>query len=218
LLRPGARAGNNESHFASIDLDDGEIGPVHHIVTHDDAGEIEELETRASVSILGFEALNFTQHPQETWQDGELQTLSGHNHDVYESSLEHDGESHTAVLSGQSMVVPREAFPMSLWHDRITEPSQLLDLKDFHLMRVEAAESEETIAHDGIAGRGRDVTTALLPRSWNERRAGRTRGSCYEGRSPANPANGQRDRPSAWAAASAGDRVGCSAQHIKRLW
>ena len=72
-----AAASEDDHYFASIHLDDDKIGQVHYTVQYDDQGEIEELKTRASVSVLGIEVFHFTQHLHEVWRDGELCAEAG---------------------------------------------------------------------------------------------------------------------------------------------
>jgi hypothetical protein len=150
--QPAIAADDHRSHFASIHLDGGKIGNVHYTVKYDDQGEIEELKTRASVSLLGFEVFHFTQHLHESWEGGELQRLRGHTDDdgaIFESSAERTPAEYNAALNGEPLVLPHEAFPMSLWHYRITEQSLLFDLKDLRLLQVEVAKSEDTVSIDG---------------------------------------------------------------------
>lgn len=145
-------AEEHQNHFASIHLNRDKIGQVHYAVKTNATGEVEELRTRASVSVFGFEVFHFTQHLNETWKNGELQTLSGNTNDdgeVYEVSLTRDPESYGGEINGGTVTVPIDAFPTSLWHYRITEQTLLFDLKDLRLLQVEVAESEETLTIDG---------------------------------------------------------------------
>ena len=147
-------AADDDHFFASIHLDDGKIGQVHYTVQYDDQGEIEELKTRASVSVLGIEVFHFTQHLHEVWQGGELQSLTGHTDDdgaVYETSLDRQPSEYDGTLNGKSLALPRDAFPTSLWHYRITEQSLLFDLKDLRLLKVQIAESADTLSMHGDA-------------------------------------------------------------------
>lgn len=147
-----AAASENNHYFASIHLDDNKIGQVHYTVQYDDQGEIEELKTRASVSFLGIEVFHFSQHLHEVWRDGELQDLNGHTDDdgdVYDTSLERKPGEYDGALNGKPLVLPHDAFPTSLWHYRITEQSLLFDLKDLRLLKVEVAESADTLSVHG---------------------------------------------------------------------
>ena len=54
LVANGARAAD-QNHFASIYLDDKKIGQVQYTVRTNDQGVVEELKTRSSLSILGFQ-------------------------------------------------------------------------------------------------------------------------------------------------------------------
>jgi hypothetical protein len=68
----GARAAD-QNHFASIFLDGKKIGQVQYTVRTNDRGVVEELKTRTSLSILGFQVYYFTQDLHEVWNSGELQ-------------------------------------------------------------------------------------------------------------------------------------------------
>jgi hypothetical protein len=145
-------AGGPENHFASIHLDRDKIGQVHYTVTLDPEGAVEELRTRASVSLLGIKLLSFDQQLHEVWQDGGLRTLRGHTNDngtAYDATVERAADGYSAALNGKPLTLPAEAFPASLWHYRITEQSLLFDLSDLRLMRVEVARRQESLSHHG---------------------------------------------------------------------
>jgi hypothetical protein len=56
-------ASADDSHnnfFASILLDGKKIGHVHYSVKHNEQGELEELRTKASLSVLGVKLYDFS--------------------------------------------------------------------------------------------------------------------------------------------------------------
>lgn len=143
-----------ENHFASIHLNRDKIGQVHYFIETNEDGEIEELKTRASVSVLGFKVFHFTQDLHEIWANGELQRLNGDTDDdgtSYEVTLTRDPAHYEGELNGETVTVPHDAFPASLWHYRITEQTLLFDLKDLRLLEVQVTESAETLSIDGQA-------------------------------------------------------------------
>jgi hypothetical protein len=148
------RAGAAEqNHFASIYLDDKKIGQIHYILRTDEKGMVEELKTRSSVSILGFQVYYFTQDLHEVWKVGELQSMRGDTDDhrtIYKSSLKRNPKEYNGMLNGKVLTLPHDAFPTSVWHYEITQKSLLFDLKDLRLMRVKVSKSEDSAA---IAGR-----------------------------------------------------------------
>lgn len=147
----GARAAD-QNHFASIYLDGKKIGQVHYMVRTNDQGMVEELRTRSSLSILGFQVHYFTQDLHEVWKSSELQNMEGNTDDhgvIYKSSLQRNPKEYDGVLNGKTLTLPHEAFPTSVWHYAITEKSLLFDLKDFRLMKVKVTKSEDAVASSG---------------------------------------------------------------------
>lgn len=150
--QPAIAAEDHRNHFASIHLDGGKIGNVHYTVKYDAEGEVEELKTRASVSMLGLEVFHFSQDLHESWDGGELQSLLGRTDDdgeIFEATAERTPREYDAALNGKPLALPHEAFPMSLWHYGITEQSLLFDLKDLRLLKVEVAKRDDTVTIDG---------------------------------------------------------------------
>ena len=91
LLMAQATHAENQNHFASIFLEGKKIGQVHYTVRNNDQGMVEELKTRSSLSILGFQVYYFTQDLHEVWNSSELQSLLGNTDDhntIYKSSLQ----------------------------------------------------------------------------------------------------------------------------------
>src|SRR4029077_18246672 len=151
LMAQGARAAD-QNHFASIYLDGKKIGQVQYTVRTDDQGAVEELKTRSSLSILGFQVYYFTQDLHEVWKSGELQSMQGNTDDhrtIFKSSLERNPTEYDGVLNGKTLTLPHDAFPTSVWHYAITQKALLFDLKDLRLMKVKVTKSEDPVASGG---------------------------------------------------------------------
>ena len=151
FMAHGARA-SDQNHFASIFLDGKKIGQVQYTVRTNDQGMVEELKTRSSLSILGFQVYYFTQDLHEVWKSGELQNLQGNTDDhntIFKSSLQRNPTEYDGVLNGKTLTLPHNAFPTSVWHYAITQNSLLFDLKDLRLMKVKVAKSEDPVASSG---------------------------------------------------------------------
>jgi Domain of unknown function (DUF6134) len=151
FMAHGARA-EDQNHFASIYLDGKKIGQVHYMVRTDDQGMVEQLRTRSSLSVLGFQVYYFTQDLHEVWKSGELQNLQGNTDDhntIYKSSLQRNSTEYDGVLNGKNLTLPHNAFPTSVWHYAITQQSLLFDLKDLRLMKVKVSKSDDPVASGG---------------------------------------------------------------------
>ena len=144
LMAHGALAAD-QNHFASIYLDGKKIGQVQYTVRTNDQGVVEELKTRSSLSILGFQVYYFTQDLHEVWKSGELQSMQGNTDDhrtIYKSSLQRNPTEYDGMLNDKTLTLPHDAFSTSVWHYAITQKSLLFDLKDLRLMRVKVTKSE----------------------------------------------------------------------------
>jgi Family of unknown function (DUF6134) len=151
VISNGASAAD-QNHFASIHLDGKKIGQIHYMVRTNENGFVEELKTRSSLSILGFQVYYFTQDLHEVWNKGELQTMQGETDDhrkIYKSSLKRNPKEYDAVLNDKALTLPHNAFPTSVWHYQITEESLLFDLKDFRLMKVKVSKSDDPVSVSG---------------------------------------------------------------------
>jgi hypothetical protein len=143
----------DQNHFASIFLDGKKIGQIHYTLRTDDKGMVEELKTRSSVSILGFQVYYFTQDLHEVWKTGALQSMQGDTDDhrtIYKSSLKRNAKEYDGMLNSKPLTLPHNAFPTSVWHYEITQQSLLFVLKDFRLMKVNVSKSEDSVS---VAGR-----------------------------------------------------------------
>jgi Family of unknown function (DUF6134) len=151
LMAQGARAAD-QNHFASIFLDGKKIGQVQYTVRTDDQGMVEELKTRSSLSILGFQVYYFTQDLHEVWKSGELQSMQGNTDDhrtIFKASLERNPTEYDGVLNGKTLTLPHDAFPNSVWHYAITQKALLFDLKDLRVMKVKVTKSEDPVVSGG---------------------------------------------------------------------
>jgi hypothetical protein len=122
------------------------------MVRTDDQGMVEQLKTRSSLSILGFQVYYFTQDLHEVWKSGELQNLQGNTDDhntIYKSSLQRNSTEYDGVLNGKNLTLPHNAFPTSVWHYAITQQSLLFDLKDLRLMKVKVSKSDDPVVSGG---------------------------------------------------------------------
>jgi Domain of unknown function (DUF6134) len=122
LVAQGACAAD-QNHFASLSLDGKKIGQVQYTVRTNDQGVVEELKTRSSLSILGFQVYYFAQDLHEVWRGGELQSLQGNTDDhrtIFKSSLQRNPTEYDGVLNGKTLALPHDAFPNSVWHYAIT--------------------------------------------------------------------------------------------------
>jgi hypothetical protein len=141
-------AGEAKNHFGSIYIDGKKAGQVHYTVEYGEAGDIETLKTRASLSILGVKVFNFEHNLHEEWLRGDLRNMRGRTDDdgkIYEASLERASATYKGALNGTPIELPGNAFPASVWHYVIVDRSLLFDLKTLKLMRVKVARSNETL-------------------------------------------------------------------------
>ena len=102
VLSRGAGA-TDQNHFASIYMDGKNRSNSLH-ASNQRKGMVEELKTRSSLSILGFQVYYFTQDLHEVWNEGELQSMQGDtddHHTIYKSSLQRNPKEYDAVLNGR---------------------------------------------------------------------------------------------------------------------
>jgi hypothetical protein len=142
----------HKNHFASILLDGKKIGNVHYTVKHNEKGELEELRTKASLSMLGVKLYDFSQQLQEQWSGGELQTMSGNTNDdgkAYAITLKRTPKEYEASRNDKPLTLPHDAFPISLWHYAISQQSLLFDLSDLSLLTVTVSGHKDTVEWGG---------------------------------------------------------------------
>lgn len=153
LMAPiAAQSAAQEQFFASIFMDKKKIGQVHIRLTRGETGEIEELRARASVSMLGIKLYEFTQDLNQTWQDGELQKMSGNADDngkKYDVAADREPDKYRGTVNGKTVTLPIEAFPNTLWHYGITDHNLLFKETDLELLHVKVVRAEEIVSlHD----------------------------------------------------------------------
>jgi len=144
--------GGHQNHFASILLDGNKIGNVHYSVKHDERGEVEELRTKASLSMLGIKLYDFTQHLHERWSGGVLQSVRGNTNDdgkINQFTLKRTPKRYEATLNNKPVILPHDAFPISLWHYAVTQQSLLFDLANLRLLKVKVSRHEDTVVLGG---------------------------------------------------------------------
>lgn len=144
-------AERSENHFGSIYIDGKKAGQIHYTVEYGKEGDIETLQTRASLSILGVKVFNFEQSLHEEWRRGELHQMRGRTNDdgkIFAASLDRGSAVYKGVLNGKPIELPDQAFPASVWHYAIVDRSLLFDLKTLKLMNVKVARAQETLTID----------------------------------------------------------------------
>lgn len=142
----------NQNRFASILLDGKKIGHVHYILKHDERGEVEQLTTKASLSVLGIKLYGFTQHLHEHWSGGELQSAWGNTNDdgkIDKFTLKRTPIEYEATLNDEPLILPHDAFPISLWHYKISHHSLLFDLTNLRLLNVKISKHDDTVVRSG---------------------------------------------------------------------
>lgn len=143
--------GSHQNQFASILLGGKKIGHVHYIVKHDPRGALEELKTRASLSMLGIKLYDFAQNLHEQWSGGELQRVWGNTNDdgkIDKITLKRTSNSYEATLNDKPLILPHDAFPISLWNYAVSQQSLLFDLSNLRLLHVKVARREDTVVRN----------------------------------------------------------------------
>lgn len=141
-----------ENVFASMTLDGKKIGQIHFTLISKPTGEIEELRTNASVSVLGIKLYTFSQHLHETWHNGTLQTLRSDADDNGTDErvrVKRAGDEFEATRNDKSIDLPGTLFPDSIWHYAVTKQSRLFNSVDLKIMNVSVTRKAETIDYLG---------------------------------------------------------------------
>lgn len=164
-----------ENYFASIFADGKKVGQVHYTVSYNEKGEVENLKTRASVSILGVKVYDFSQDLNEDWESENLKTLSGRTNDdgkLYEVTLRRDSENYEAILNGKSVTLPENSFPIALWHYEITEHDLLFNLTDLAVLKVRTTKAADTLDLGGkkVAAERFDFTGGWQGKVWFDKK------------------------------------------------
>ena len=143
-----ALAQSDQNFFASIYVGKQKIGQVHLTTRHNEKGEIEELKTRASMSILGLQVYHHAINLHEVWKDGDLHRLWGHvdiNGTAQDIELTREAKVYQGRLNQKREILPHNAFPASFWHHAIVDQSLLFTVPDFQLLEVKVADSQDTV-------------------------------------------------------------------------
>lgn len=160
-----------ENAFASMKLDGKKIGQIHFTMKKGADGQIDELQTNVSVSVLGFNVYRYAQHLHETWRDGIIQVMrsdTDENGTKEVARVDRKDESYKATHNGKPVDLPGNVFPDSIWHYEITKQTELFNTTDLRLMKVSVARSEEKIEHNGktVAAERFDFTGDWLATLW----------------------------------------------------
>jgi hypothetical protein len=142
----------HENVFASMTLDGKKIGQIHFVLKSTPTGEIQELRTNASVSVLGIKVYNFAQHLHEVWRSGAMESLTSdadNNGTKEKVTVTRAGGAYTAERNGKPAELPANAFPDSIWHYEIGEKTLLFNSVDLKLLKVSVARKDETVTHHG---------------------------------------------------------------------
>ena len=141
-----------EQFFCSVFLDNKKIGTFHVRMTRGATGDVEEMRTRASVSMVGVKFYEFSQDVTQTWKGGDLQDLHGRADDhgtAYDITLDRGAESYSGTMNGKAVSVPIEAFPATLWHYGIVDHSLLFSEVDLKLLKVKIERVQEIVELHG---------------------------------------------------------------------
>lgn len=152
MLAVAAAASEHENFFASIFYDKKQIGTFHVRVSRSADDEIEEIRARASVSVLGIKLYEFSQDVTHTWQNGDLEALSGdvdNNGTTYDTSLQRTADGLDGSVNGEAVSLPTTAFPNSLWHYGVIDHQPLFDDTTLEILDVSVAVSDDTVDVDG---------------------------------------------------------------------
>lgn len=141
-----------ENVFATVALDGKKIGQIHFTQTLGATGEIEELRTNASLSILGVKLYNFSQHLHETWRNNSLQTLrsdADDNGTDEKVRVTRNGAKFDAVRNDKPVDLPGTVFPDSIWHYKISKQTRLFNSVNLKIMNVSVTRKEESVDYLG---------------------------------------------------------------------
>jgi hypothetical protein len=147
LLTP-VSAETYKNHFASILVDGKKIGQVHYMEVRNDEGVLQELKTRASLSIFKIEVYHHHLHTHEFWESGEMVHLWGtanENGKFYKIDLRRQSGGYTGILNEQDIQLPEFSFPTAVWHYSITEHRILFSIPELNLLHVNIKKSADNV-------------------------------------------------------------------------
>ena len=137
-----------QNKFASVMLGKKKIGHVHFTTKHDEKGILQELKSRTSLSILGLEVYHYSLHTHEIWEDGEMVRLWGNADDhgtIHNVNLQRNAHNYTGNVNERSVELPHDAFPVAVWHHRITQHDQLFSIPELKLAKVDVKKSIDKV-------------------------------------------------------------------------
>lgn len=143
-----ARADTFKNYFASIMVGNKKVGQVHYTAQHDNEGTLQELKTRASYSILGFEVYHHALHTHEYWEADEMERLWSNTDEhgtTYEMDINRKSDGYTGTLNNQRVELPADSFPTAVWHYAVTEHTQLFSIPELQLLNVKIKKSLDTV-------------------------------------------------------------------------
>ena len=161
LLTP-VSAETYKNHFASILVDGKKIGQVHYMEVRNDEGVLQELKTRASLSIFKIEVYHHNLHTHEFWESGEMDHLWGtanENGKTYEIDLRRQTDGYSGILNKQDIQLPNNSFPTAVWHYAITEHTILFSIPELNLLNVKIKKSTDTMSIELI--RNPDIVATI---------------------------------------------------------
>ena len=141
-------ADSQKSHFASVLVNGKKVGQVHYTVRQDHNGILQELKTRASLSVFGLEVYHHTLHTHELWVAGEMKHLWGSVNDhgkQFQIDLTKFPEQYSGTINQQSIELPSSSFPTAVWHYAITAHTQLFSIPELTLLKVKISKSSDTV-------------------------------------------------------------------------
>ncbi len=143
-----ARAEIFKNHFASITVNGKKVGQVHYTARHNNEGTLQELKTRASLTILGLEVYHHTLHTHEFWKNDELEHLWGktnENGKDYQIDLTRKSKGYSGILNKQPVELPENSFPTAVWHYAITHHSLLFSIPELNLLKVRIKKTADSV-------------------------------------------------------------------------
>ena len=146
--------GSYENVFASVALDGKKIGQIHYTLKLTPTGEVEQIHTNTSVSVLGIKFYAFAQHLHETWRNGQLQTLrsdADDNGTDEKARVRRVADAYEANHNGTPVDLPVTAFPDSIWHYAITRQSAIFSSLDLRQLKVTVTRSDDHIDYHGTS-------------------------------------------------------------------
>ena len=137
-----------QNRYATIKMGKKKIGHVHYVTKHDANGILQELKTRSSLSILGKEVYHHHMLVHEFWNNGEMQRLWGSvddHGDTYEINLQRNSDNYSGTLNEKPVILPHVAFPVAVWHYKITQHPLLFSIPGLKLSKIKVIKSADKV-------------------------------------------------------------------------